>query len=227
MLFPIATNVPHSALLDGWLRLYQVPLDRLVERSRRYERAYLAWETVRRTRNPFFWEGTGFEGYFVGINQSPDEMVTSLIEIGHQMLRSNWRLYRHEHTFKAKLMKTLTGELSEPRAIRVWSASLGASLGRLRCNVYHNYKAYCFQNETYWMVNHLPHINYMQDNHRVEQEYVLAPFNATCPSKPELPLNMLNPSDYDAGLVVQTIGCFGHPLIRTYLHETDRFGIAK
>ena len=187
----IESKVPHDTIMEVWLRLQDVPLDNLVQHSRRYERAYLAWETVRQVRNPFFNTGTGFEGYFVGICHSPGEMLAQLLEIGHSMLASNCKLYRHQYTFNAKLMKTLRGELNDPRAIDVWSTLLGATLGRLRCNVHYHYKTYLFQNETYWTVNRLPVINYTHCEHHIEQEYILAPFTRDCVSKPNFCLNML------------------------------------
>jgi len=219
----IESKVPHDSVLYGWLRLHDMPLDNLVQQSHRYERAYLAWETVRRVRSPFFKVGTGFEGYFVGIYQTPEEMLNQLLKIGHEMLTSNCRLYRHQYTFKAKLMKTLRGELNDPRAIDIWSTLLGATLGKLRCNLHRNYKTYLFQNETYWTVNRLPFIKYVQCEYHIEQEYILAPFKSDCVSKPDFCLNILKPSDYDAGLAVSMIGCFGHPLIRAYLREVDRY----
>jgi hypothetical protein len=219
----IKSKVPYDTSIYGWLRLHDLSSDWLVQQSRRYERAYLAWETVRQVRNPFFNVGTGFEGYFVGILQSTEEMVAQLLKIGHGMLMSNCRLYGHQYTFKAKLMKALHGELNDPRATDVWSASLGATLGKLRCNIYYNYEVYRFQNETYWAVNRLPFINYTQCEHRIEQEYTLARFKDDCLSKPDFCLDMLNPSDYDAGLVALMIGRFGHPLVRAYLQQVDRY----
>jgi hypothetical protein len=213
----IGSEVPSSAIIYVWLRIQDVSLESLVERSRRYERAYLAWEMVRKVRNPFFEEGTGFEGYFVGIHQSPDEMLARLLEIGHRLLTSNCRLYRHQFAFQSKLMKTLMGELNDPEAIDVWSTLLGATLGKLRCNVYVNHETYRFQNETYWTVNRLPLMCYAQRAHNIEQEYVLTDFKTGSISKPSLDLNLVNSSDHDAGRVVSAIGRFGHPLIREYL----------
>jgi hypothetical protein len=215
----VESQAPYSSPLYWWLHLHQVPLDNIVQQSRRYERAYLAWETVRQVRNPFFTTGTGFEGYFVGIYHSPDEMFAHLLEIGHQMLESNSRLYRYQYGFQATLMKTIRGELSDLLAMDVWSALLGAALSRLRCNVYYHDETYRFQNETYWAVNRLPFIKYRLGDRHIEQEYVLPRFQNNGFVKQEFDLNMLKPSDYDAGLVVSAIGRFGHPLIRAYLRE--------
>jgi hypothetical protein len=219
----VKARVPHDTIMEAWFRFHDVTLDGLVQRSHRYERAYLAWETVRQVRNPFFNIGTGFEGYFVGISQSSEEMLKQLLKMGHEMLTSNCRLYRYQYSFKAKLMKTLRGELNDPRAIDVWSTLLGATLGTLRCHVLYNYKTYLFQNETYWTVNRLPFIKYTQCEHHIEQEYDLALFKRDCGSKSDFGLNMFKPADYDAGLVVSKIGRFGHPLIRAYLREAYRY----
>jgi hypothetical protein len=219
----VESRVPHEAIMEGWLRLHDVPLDRLVQRSHRYERAYLAWETVRLGRNPYFNKGTGFEGYFVGVSHSTEEMLTQLIEIGREILLSNCRLYRHQYSFRAKLMKTLEGDCNDPQAMYVWSALLGATLAKLRCNVHYHFKTYYFQNETYWAVNRLPFIKYKRCEHHIEQEYRLAVFKGSYASQPDFSLDMLKSSDYDAGLVVLKIGCFGHPLIRAYLGEVNSY----
>lgn len=215
----IRCRVPCESMISGWMRFHNVPLDRFVEQSRQYERAYLAWETVRKVRNPFFAEGTGFEGYFVEICHSPDEMLSRLLEIGHQLLASNYRLYRHQFRFRSRLMQTLVGDNDDPRGVAVWADLLGATLGKLRCNVYLNQDIYRFQNETYWTVYRLPPISYNQCEGKIEQQYRLARFRERFTFKPCLQLNLLGAADYDAGLVVSTIGRFGHPLVREYLHE--------
>jgi hypothetical protein len=215
----IQSPIPYGATLYGWLQLHDMSLDKLAQQSHRYDRAYLAWETVRLVRNPFFTCGTGFEGYFVGICQSPEEMLARLLEIGHAMLASNARMYRYEFAFKSKLMKTLRGERIDRQAIEVWSALLGATLAKLRCHVYYHDSTYRFQNETYWAVNRLPYITYRLRDHRLEQEYRLPHFNNGYIGKSNFSLNALKPSDYDAGLVVSEIGCFGHPLLRAYLRQ--------
>jgi hypothetical protein len=215
----VQCEVPCGSLVHSWLHVHEMPFRPFVERSRQFERAYLAWETVRKVRNPFFTEGTGFEGYYVGLCHSTEEMLDMLLHMGRQMLASNVRLYPHQHRFRSRLMKTLSGEVEDLDAIAVWADLLGATLGRLRCNVYTNQETYRFQNETYWSVNRLPLMQYEQSDCRLEQSYRLAQFRVCTNSRLPLQLNLLNSSDYDAGLVVSAIGRFGHPLIREYLHE--------
>ena len=215
----IQSHIPYGAALYEWLHIHNLPLDKLAQQGRRYDRAYLAWETVRQVRNPFFHTGTGFEGYFVGVCQSSDEMLARLLEIGHGMLASNAQMYRYDFAFRSKLMKTLRKEIIDRIAIEVWSALLGATLGKLRCNVYYNDQTYRFQNETYWAVNRLPFMKYRLCEHHIEQEYTLPYFNNGFIGKSDFNLNALKPSDYEAGFVVSKIGCFGHPLLRAYLRQ--------
>jgi hypothetical protein len=217
----IESNIPCDTVVNNWLQLHDVQLSSLVEESRRFERTYLAWELVRQVRNPFFRVGTGFEGYFVGTHHSADEMLTTLLQIGHDMLMSNERLYRFQFSFKSTLMKTLMGEANDPQAIETWSTLLGATLGKLRCNVLFNHPAFCYQNETYWTVYRLPPISYQQCERHIEQQYVITT-SKDCRSKPDFPLDLLKSSNYDAALVVLKIGRFGHPLIRAYQDEAER-----
>ncbi len=218
----VKSKVPYDITLYGWLQVHDIPLDTLTHRSRRYERAYLAWEMVRKLRNPFFTNGTGFEGYFVGIHQSPEEMLNTLLKLGHNILESNCRLYRHDHVFQSMLMKTLIGECCDLHAIDVWADLLGALLGRLRCNIPANDENHYFQNETYWIVNNLPGIRYTLRDFRVEQEYRITLTSPNTASRMDFNLNMLRRSDYEAGLVIHTLGRFGHPLVREYLHQAER-----
>ncbi len=218
----VKSKVPYDITLYGWLHVNHLPLETLTEKSRRFEQSYLAWETVRKLRNPFFTNGTGFEGYFVGIHHSPEEMLDTLLKIGHRILDSNCRMYRYNYTFKSTLMKTLIGEVSDPRAIYVWSDLLGSLLGRLRMNIETNHENYHFQNETYWIVNNLPQIRYAPRDFRLEQEYRLMLFGHHRAHRLDFSPSLLRPSDYEAGRVVWMLGRFGHPLIREYLHKVDQ-----
>jgi hypothetical protein len=208
-------EVPCDTAIDCWLKTNTIELERLVAHSRHFEHAYLAWETVRNARNPFFAMGTGFEGYLVSISRDADAALQTLLKIGHSMLESNCRMYRFNHLFQSRLMKNLTGERSDPDAMEVWSALLGAALGRLRVNIYRNPEAAQFQNETYQLVKYLPAIHYSEHDYVIEQEYAILPGENRVRTR--ISLDDLKPCDYDAGLVIWSVGRFGHPLIREFL----------
>ena len=216
----IESEVPYSTLIYGWLAYHKGDMSSFVQKSRKYEPSYLAWETVRKVRNPFFVTGTGFEGYYVGKYGSPKEIVDQLLQMGHYMLRSNYRLYRFNPLFRSTLMKTLRAEASDPLAIEVWSAQFGAALGKLRCNLLTNAQARYFQAGTYQSTYSLPKMRYEQRDCKIEQSYRVPCRGSETPSWLTVRLeSLLKPSDTEARLVVQAIGKFGHPLVREYLNE--------
>ena len=214
----IESEVPYSSLIYGWLQVQHAPVSRFVQKSRQYESSYLAWETVRKVRNPFFVDGTGFEGYYVGQGWSPEEIVEQVLQIGRYMLSSNLRLYRFNPQFRSRLMKTLRAEMSDPQAIEVWAAQFGAALGKLRCNLLTNAKARIFQTGTYKSTYSLPSMCYEPGKYSIEQQYALPSPRWDTPPRANLRLDALSkPSDAEACLVVKSIGKFGHPLVRAYL----------
>jgi hypothetical protein len=190
-----------------------------VQNSRQYERSYLAWETVRKTRNPFFVDGTGFEGYFVGSFCSPDQVFEALLRIGHYILDSNARLYRFNFAFQKRLLATLYGEIEDPQAVEVLSAQFGAALGRLRCNLLTNQDARMFQTETYVSTVSLPPICYAWTSFGIEQRYAVAASSRDRATARIAAFDYLKPEDAEAGVVITSIGRYGHPLVRAYLDE--------
>lgn len=219
-LLKIENQVPYGAPIYGWIHVDDIPLDTVVKPSRQYERPFLAWETVRKIRNPFFDNGTGFEGYFVGFCQSSDEALAKLLNVCQDMLLNVNRLHRMDYTFRSRLMKTLTGESCDYKAMYEWSAQLGAALAKLRCNVRQNRRTERFQTETYYIVNRLPMIAYHEEDRTIEQQYMIG-FCTAPGSRAHITFQSLKPSDQDAWLVAQLIGRFGHPLVRQFLRRVS------
>lgn len=214
---PVHTRVPYDTAILAWLYLRGVPLDDLAQRSRRYERAFLAWETIRSIRNPYFLKGTGFEGYFVGTCTTAEDVASQLRAVGRAMLDSNCRFYQGDYAVQSILMKTLRGDASDLKSIMAWAALLGATLARLRCNLFANDAAARFQAETYQLVNPLPAIRYHVCGAHIEQEYwIAAPVQG---NGAKLPFGAVGVADTSAESVVDLIGRFGHPLLRQYLDE--------
>jgi hypothetical protein len=219
-LMMVESEVPFGGLIDAWVLCNQINFRQLVDQSREYEAAYLAWETVRSARNPYFNKGSGFEGYFVGVFKSSEAVLDHLLAIGHHILDSNVRLYPHQHTFRRHLMETLARERSDPDALAAWSDELGATVARLRGAVNKTPDAYWFQSETYRLVSCLPAIRYVQGRHDLAQYYAVG-FGIMSPSsRIAVNVNQLKPCDQDAGRVMWSIGQFGHPLVRSYLRES-------
>jgi hypothetical protein len=217
-LLQVDNEVPFGNMIYWWLRFAQgQTLDSLINRSRPYDSAYLAWEMVRKRRNPFFAHGTGFEGYLVGVCQSPDEALEQVLQISQEMLVSAMRLHRSDPRFRSKLFRVLVGESVDARAIAEWSAQLGAALGRLRCNLRRSRQADSFHAETYRTVDALPSIRYCETDACVRQTYLLDGHGGL-PPKRHIDDSALHPDDQEAWLVAQSIGKFGHPLVRAFVN---------
>ncbi|MEO8394405.1 MAG: hypothetical protein ABI700_15540 [Chloroflexota bacterium] len=212
----IDSEVPFGHTVYTCLYLNDWHINQLI-RHDQMEKTYLAWETVRKESNPYFEEGTGFEGYFVGRCILPDLALDEILAISQHMLDAIARLYRFEFGFRSRLMKTLTRESSDSRAIHIWSGYFGAELGRLRAQLNYNREAQQFQTQTYRIISMLPPIAYHEIDHDVTQSYALGSLPTPKLAKLSITLQMLKPSQQDAWLVANNIGVFGHPLVRKLL----------
>lgn len=211
------TEIPFSDPIYGWYRLiYGQSLESLINLSDRYERQYLAWEEVRKGRNPYFENGTGFEGYFVGMCTSPEEALSRILKIGQSMLTNLCNLHRYEARFQSRLLKVLTEDVIDITAMSEWSIELGAMLARLRCNLFQNRKAAAFQIETYQIVRYLPPIKYVEYANQIRQHYELT-YRRSASSRLVVQSSQLTDADQNAWRVVQSIGKFGHPLVREFM----------
>jgi len=216
----ISNQVPFSHSICTWFDLNQVDLPVVLQSSHQYDVPYLAWQTVRKERNPYFVNGTGFEGYFVGTCTTSDEALARLLTIGQDMLTSIATLHRYQYRFHSRLMKTLVGEQLDLKALYEWNALFGAALARLRCQTLRDRQAVAFRDETYRLVDHKPEIHYRNHIGTLEQEYYVAHATAGSDHRLRVVNGGLKSQDQDAWLVVQSVGRFGHPLVRMSLHRT-------
>jgi len=214
----ITSSVPYGTRIYWWLQMRShQPAEALIKESGQFERHFLAWETVRKGQNPYFENATGFEGYLVGCCRSSSEALEQILGLSRDMLTSVSRLHRFDYRYQSRLLKTLTGELEDPAAMAEWSAQFGAALARLRCNVFCSRQVERFQSDTYQHVYLLPPINYTNHEDGIEQLYVIEIPESPNSAKTFVDANTLNLPDQEAWLVAQSIGKFGHPLVREYL----------
>lgn len=189
------------------------------------EQRYLAWETVRKKTNPYFIEGTGFEGYLVGTCTSSHEALETILNINQHILDAIARLYHFDTQFQSRLMQTLAGEVNDPAMTHIWSAYLGAELGMLRVRIPRNKTALLFQTQTYQIVSMLPKIAYQCADNTVRQKYAVGYIDnavvsgLTNPSKIVVHEQNLNPSQQTAWYLAKNVGQFGHPLVRKWLDK--------
>src|SRR4051794_19131767 len=115
----IESEVPFGHSIYTCLYLNNCHVNQMI-RHDQMGRAYLAWETVRNESNPYFEVGTGFEGYLVGRCNLPDLALKEILAINQHILDAIARLYRFDFSLRSRLMKTLTRENSDSRAIHIW-----------------------------------------------------------------------------------------------------------
>jgi hypothetical protein len=218
----IEKTVPFGQSLCIQFDIHEVRFSELPSKTR-VEKNYLAWETVRKKTNPYFVEGTGFEGYLVGTCPNSDAALEAILKANQHILDAIARLYHFQSLFKTRLMRTLNGEIDDPESIHIWSAYLGAELGQLRTHIPRNKSAILFQNQTYQIVALLPPIAYRKVDHQLVQNYGIGYVDnavavvPTGSAKVTIKENMLNPGQQTAWRVAANIGRFGHPLVRKFL----------
>ncbi len=98
-----------------------------------------------------------------------------------------------------------------------WSVQLGATLARLRCNLLRCQQADACHSETYRIVTGLPLIDYRETDNSVKQVYVLNGRHAGFAPKLRVDGQSLKPDDQVDWFVAQSVGKFGHPLVRAFV----------
>lgn len=212
----IQSEVPFGHLLYANLYLHQQQVGDFHAHAHT-ERSYLAWEHVRLKSNPYFYKGTGLEGYLVGRYTQPEEALEAILTLGQNTLDAIGRLYRFEYGFRNHLMQSLfTGE-GDVAYIQIWSAYFGAMLGMLRAQILNNRDAQNFRAHTYDVVHLLPSIHYDTVGNDVMQTYAIGAERTYGTGKINITAGVLPPQQQDAWIVVENIGKFGHPLVRHVL----------
>ncbi len=217
----IESEVPFGRTIYTHLYLQNLHLDRFAQHTP-MERNNLAWETVRKQVNPFFSNGTGFEGYLIGRCTSSEAALDEILGINQSIINAIARLYRFEYDFKSRLMKTLTEKKGDPEMIHIWSSYLGAELGRLRAQSLRNAQAQAFRSKTYKIVETLPPMVYHQTRDDIIQTYAVGSGDGVPGSRLLVTLPMLKPCQQDAWIIAENIGGFGHPLVRKLLDSRLR-----
>jgi len=218
-LLMIEGQIPFGGLVVCLVRLAGIPWDVFIKSSRPYESAYLAWETVRQGRNPFFHKGTGFEGYLIGNCETAPEALQTLLSLGEEILASIPKSYNLEYGFRRKLMQTLYGSAANPRAIHIWGRQLGVILAELRPRVLQNGGSEVFRTQTYRAVDLLPPMFYRYERGVLVQTYFVDPFhNEHYPGKIWAESCLNSRTDRATWELVRQLGRFGHPLVRACMN---------
>ncbi len=199
------------------------------QKSHKIDSAYLRWEQVRRSgvplneyqpRNKVTYK-TGFEGYFVGKVRSSEELLAELLKIGADAWQGIRLLHKMNPMKIQELKKTiLSDKYYTIASVLEWSSILGAQIGRLRVNLFHNPAALGFQSDTRQAVAGLPKIEYtLAEGGSVRQKFQLP---VVSESSAVLTFNGLTEEQKLYWVIVSNLGKFGHPFVRTALEVLYR-----
>lgn len=216
-------NLHHGSFITKWLEIKGLSLRDLVGLvNHNQDRGLLAWQNVKFARNPFFAEGTGFEGYDFGLVQSSAEELENLISDGQGILDSIARLHRNDRQYINVLINTLYGDQHEPRAINEWTDILGALLAKKRAKLINNPVGEKFRTETHTIVGALPKVQWHHSGDNIIKSFSLGQ-SVDVTGKPKLESYDLTSKQEEALAVMMLLGEYGDPLIRLF-SEIDRSG---
>lgn len=104
--------------------------------SDRTLKGFERWTATRYT-NPFIeaQTATGFEGYFIGLGFSPEEVADQIAQLGCNVLESFRRLHPNNGSYMSTVWKVAKGEVYNQEILAELNAVLGATTARLRVNV--------------------------------------------------------------------------------------------
>lgn len=188
----------HSVEEDAGLVL---PIDQQIAK------AYQRWQQVRRGRG----EGTGFEGYFIGV----ESLQLAIEQVGRDILNMLARSYPGDYPRQRKFVRSLTEGIFDQEALIFWDIAFGATLGILRVNTHKDPKIEQFREKTKMMVDQLPPLRVVvsNDGRVVQQQYQLV-------HKPELPAVK---EQNDASRIAHAIGVVGSPTVRLMMPALVRY----
>lgn len=193
-----------------------------------YDEPYLRWYAVREL-NPFIYpDATGFEGYFVGLNYSTEQVAQSLAQLGATTLRTLRMLHRSEPMFMSKLWKVVKGELKQGEApdqaiLSELDVCLSANIARLRLQVApeRNKKGHIFRKMIAQMVQG-EHIQYLSEGGVVHGHIMPIPTRLSTEGRVVRPQEFRTQELSDGYLFMQSLGKAGYPLLRLAFDEWKR-----
>lgn len=222
----ITSTPPFLSYVEAavWKAQNEAELQRVVQTSHTIDKDYFFWETHRKGLNPVGCFGTGYEAYFVarpdGSSLCPEEASEQIVAVGISILDGIRRTHKHSFSHRNALEKVIRGEASTSWAIEEWNAIFGASLARLRAEIAMNQRTLEYRSRVKEKVQPLPQIRYVVGSDGlIRQEYFIAAPKST----PLITTNEYHGDEEELALtIMQNIGKFGHPLLRTamrYAHS--------
>lgn len=189
---------------DHLKSLIDVPVETILQESKRYEKPYLAFQAVRHVGMGY----VGFEPYLLG-NASMDQ--SWLLEDAKQKIRE----LNKNPELKRMIVQTLREEQVFIPALTWLSSELGALTARLRAQTSLHAEASSFRSNLYGKLENSS-ISYTMDKDSTKQRYILPQISipTTASIAPSQSESMFSPEEY-----LSLLGKVGHPLVRASLRH--------
>ena len=219
----VINNQPPSVCSD-LLRFINSPLITkpnfcitVIEESKRFNRGYQAWQTLRYSTKE---RKTGFEGYFVGQNLNPDEIAMKIAEMG------KWQLQRlgTDPSFKREVLGVLAGRnVINPAVWLELDSMFAALLAISKAEMITHPPAQNFRANTYFQVDRVnPGITYTTEGPKITRQIYTIPIipliEELLPPQSVFTEREVNDPGHQFG-IMSSLGMMGHPLSRRFLEE--------
>lgn len=196
----------------------------ICDASHEFDAAYARWQTVRKFRSQEIIGSSllssGFEGYWVGIHDHPEEIILAEAALGQQVLDHETRSNRFNsgrrhlvdffiHEKNIRHITQLPQLSSLFQELRIRTIQMVAQITDPKARM----KNKTFQNETNTYIIGIPPITYRHDEASFVHEYSL-PLSAKPKSEHTLSLTDDITNNKDGLSLIQSIGLLGHPVVR-------------
>lgn len=203
----------------------QETLKRLLIESRRIEKSFLGWDMVRRDGG-----ATGFEGYGAGYFPHAIDMAEAIAKLGAGILAETKknRAKAGDFTFMNRLWKFIGEGVYDPKIAEYMYTTLAITIARLKAETYSDRPVDHVRQTVAKLATSLTPIKYEpQVTEKILGQTYLLPeptivqeqLAKVIPTEVVSPQTFAGRPEYWGYLFMLKLGMFGHPLVRTALHQ--------
>ncbi|MCL4208024.1 hypothetical protein KJZ63_00100 [Patescibacteria group bacterium] len=203
----------------------QEALKKLISESRRIEKSFLGWDMVRRDGG-----ATGFEGYGAGYFPNAVDMAEAIAKLGAGMLAETKRNRAKvgDFTFMNRLWKFVGEGVYDPKIAEYMYTTLASTIARLKAETHSDGPVDHVRQTVSKLATSLTPIKYepQATKKALGQTYLLPEptivqeqLAKVIPTEVVSPQTFAGRPEYWGYLFMLKLGMFGHPLVRTALHQ--------
>lgn len=174
---------------------------------------FLAWMLMRE-RNPFFTQGTGWEGYAVAHTVQPAHVLEWELQLGKSMID---RMYEANPpgSVRQEYLRFMEGKLSVAN-LRYWNAAFGAELARQRARTLQHPLARAYRLQTYQQLPTISEVSVALEFGTSFEQYMLPQIELHQVQRIDLSREFERMTDLQqvSLRLLCLLGMLGHPAVR-------------